>query len=111
VRVTDFYEAAKAADKLADRFDEIHSHRLRRRWWTLGSMAVGAGGMVLADLTVGPVTLWVAGGATSVALAVATRRRVGSHGWMNVFPGTRTLAWTINGDVVVDAFRAAKIIG
>jgi S-DNA-T family DNA segregation ATPase FtsK/SpoIIIE len=31
VRVNDFYEAAKAADKLADRFDEIHSHRVRRR--------------------------------------------------------------------------------
>ena len=111
VRVTDFYEAAKAVDKLADRFDEIHSHRVRRRWWTLGSLAAATGAIVLADLAIGPVTLWVAGGAASVVLAVAGRRKDGSPGRKNVFPGTRTLAWTINGDVLVDAFRAAKIIG
>jgi S-DNA-T family DNA segregation ATPase FtsK/SpoIIIE len=111
VRVTDFYEAAKAADKLADRFDEIHSHRVRRRWWTLGTLAAATGVLVLADLVFGPVALWLAGGFVSVVLAVAGRRKDGSPGRRNVFPSTRTLAWTINGDVLVDAFRAAKIIG
>ncbi|MGY6657641.1 FtsK/SpoIIIE domain-containing protein [Amycolatopsis sp. TRM77291] len=111
VRVEDFYAAAKSADKLADRFDEIHSHRVRRRWWTLAILTVGAGGLVTVELIYGPVVWWIAATALSLTLAAAGRRKDGSPGRKNVFPGTRTLAWTINGDVLVEAFRAAKVIG
>ncbi|WP_410673180.1 hypothetical protein [Amycolatopsis sp. cmx-4-68] len=111
LRVEDFYAAAKDADKLADRFAEIHSHRVRRRWWTLGVLTVGAGGLITMELVYGPLVWWLAAAGASVAFAVVGRRKDGSPGRKNVFPGTRTLAWTINGDVLVEAFQAAKVIG
>uniref|UniRef100_UPI003F49B21B FtsK/SpoIIIE domain-containing protein n=1 Tax=Amycolatopsis sp. CA-096443 TaxID=3239919 RepID=UPI003F49B21B len=54
---------------------------------------------------------WLAAAGASVAFAVAGRRKDGSPGRKNAFPGTRTLAWTINGDVLVETFQAAKVIG
>ncbi len=69
VRVSDFYTAAKSADKLADRYDDIQSHRVRRCWWTLGTLVAGGTGLVVAGLTVGPIAWWIAGGAVSAALA------------------------------------------
>ncbi|MFD2465263.1 hypothetical protein ACFSYJ_42055, partial [Amycolatopsis samaneae] len=35
VSVKDFYDAAKQAQQLANRYEEIHRFRVRRRWWTL----------------------------------------------------------------------------
>ncbi|WP_410570524.1 FtsK/SpoIIIE domain-containing protein [Amycolatopsis sp. cmx-4-61] len=111
LRVEESFAAAKDADKLADRFAEIHSHRVRRRWWTLGIVTMSAGGLIAVELIYGPLVWWLAAAGASVAFTVAGRRKDGSPGRKNVFPSNRTLAWTINGDVLVEAFQAAKVIG
>src|SRR5262249_16757290 len=55
--------------------------------------------------------LLVGGVFGTVGLAVAGRRKDGAPGRKAVFPGPRLLAWTMDGDVLVEAFRAAKVIG
>ncbi|MBP2323806.1 S-DNA-T family DNA segregation ATPase FtsK/SpoIIIE [Kibdelosporangium banguiense] len=111
VSVRDFYDAAKQAQQLAQRFQDIQRYRVRRRWSTLGVLVVGGAGLLVTGMVVGPIVWWATAAPVSVALAVAGRRKDGSPGRKNVFPGTRTLAWTINGDVLVEAFQAAKVIG
>jgi hypothetical protein len=71
---------------------------VRLRWWTLGSVAVGAGGMALAD------------GHVSRA-----RSRWSPHGRLarpkERLPRHRRAGVDDQRDVMVDAFLAAKIIG
>ncbi|QFZ17555.1 hypothetical protein [Saccharothrix syringae] len=111
VRVADFYDAARSSDSLASRWQEIAVVRRRRGVITLvATCATGLGGLVV-DLTAGSVPLAVAGGAVSVALAVAGRRKDGSPGRQAVLGGARSLAMLLDGDNLVQAFRDAGVIG
>jgi DNA segregation ATPase FtsK/SpoIIIE, S-DNA-T family len=109
VSVRDFYDAAKQAQQLVHRFEEIHRFRVRRRWWTLGTAAAVVGGLVVADLVEGPIVWWVAGGAVSAVLAIAGRHRDGSGRSAVIRP--RSIAWAMDGNNLVTAFRDAKLIG
>ncbi|WP_447006674.1 cell division protein FtsK [Saccharothrix isguenensis] len=110
VRVADFYEASKAADRLADKWQEIAV--VRRRRGAISVMAVGVTGLsgLIAKLTAGSLPLVVAGGAVSVVLAVTGQRKDGAGG-RSTRLGSRSLAWLMNGDHLVIAFRDAKLIG
>jgi DNA segregation ATPase FtsK/SpoIIIE, S-DNA-T family len=111
VSVRDFREAAESAEKLADKFAEIRALTLFR-WKVTGAVAaVAAVGLAVADLVYGSRALWIAGAAVSVALAVLGRRKDGSPGRKAVLAGPRTLTWTMDPQVLVDAFRDAKLIG
>jgi DNA segregation ATPase FtsK/SpoIIIE, S-DNA-T family len=109
VSVADFYAAAKAANQLAHKFDDVHRHRARRRWWTLGTLSTASAGVLIADLIEGPISLWIAGGLVSVALAVAGRRRDGNGRAAVIRP--RSISWAMDGNNLVTAFRDAKLIG
>ncbi|MEU0468264.1 cell division protein FtsK [Amycolatopsis sp. NPDC006131] len=110
VRVSDFYEAAKAGDKLADKWLEIAALRRRRAIITLVTLGVLGVGSGVVGLAVGSAPVLLAGGAASAALAIAGRRKDGAGGRKAVV-GARTLAWAMDGDHLVEAFRAAKVIG
>jgi S-DNA-T family DNA segregation ATPase FtsK/SpoIIIE len=110
VRVLDLYDAAKSADKLADRWQEIAI--IRRRRGIISAVSAGTiilGGFV-TELTAGSLPLLLACGAASASLAVAGRRKDGAGGRTTQL-GSRSLAWLMNGDHLVIAFRAAKLIG
>jgi S-DNA-T family DNA segregation ATPase FtsK/SpoIIIE len=109
VRVDDLYEASKSGDQLAARYSEIHHHRVRRRWWTAGTAVVTAVGMTIGDLAAGSITWWIVGAAASGTLAVAGRNK--DKAGRKPVMGARTLAWAMDGEHMVDAFRAAKLIG
>src|SRR5262249_38456808 len=82
------------------------------RWKVTGAVAaVTALGLALAELVYGCRVLWIVGAAVSVALAVLGRRTDGSPGRKAVLAGPRTLTWTMDPQVLVDAFRDAKLIG
>ncbi|TNC19419.1 FtsK/SpoIIIE domain-containing protein [Amycolatopsis alkalitolerans] len=111
VRVHDYREAAEQAEKLADKFVEIRALTLFR-WKVSGAVAAAAGVVLLvADLVYGSLALWIAGGVGAVALAIAGRRKDGAPGRKAVLAGPRTLTWTMDPQVLVDAFRDAKLIG
>jgi S-DNA-T family DNA segregation ATPase FtsK/SpoIIIE len=111
VTVRDYREAAELSEKLADKFVEIRALTLFR-WKVTGAVA---GGGVLAvavlNLVYGGRALWIFGAVVSVALAVLGRREDGSPGRKAVLAGPRTLTWTMDPQVLVDAFRDAKLIG
>jgi S-DNA-T family DNA segregation ATPase FtsK/SpoIIIE len=111
VRVHDYREAAEQAEKLADKFIEIHALSLFR--WKLTAAAIWAGvvAVTTADLLYGARAVWIAAGAGAVALAITGRRTDGSPGRKAVLAGPRTLTWTMDPQVLVDAFRDAKLIG
>ncbi|RDI19661.1 cell division protein FtsK [Lentzea flaviverrucosa] len=110
VRVADFYDASKAAEKLADRWQEIAVIRRRRGVITVVASSATALGGLITELTAGSLPLLVTGGAVSTALAVAGRRKDGAGGRSTQL-GSRSLAWLMNGDHLVVAFRDAKLIG
>ncbi|MFF0149128.1 hypothetical protein [Amycolatopsis sulphurea] len=107
--VKDFYDAAKQTQQLANRYEEIHRFRVRRRWWTLATTATSGGGLTVASLVEGPVVWWIAGGAVSAGLAVAGRRKDGSGRSAVIRP--RSIAWAMDGNNLVTAFRDARLIG
>ncbi|MFE2750595.1 cell division protein FtsK [Actinosynnema sp. NPDC059335] len=111
VRVRDYREAAEQSEKLADKFVEIRALTLFR--WRVTGAVVGAVSGVLLVLYVlyGSVALWSAAGLASVVLAIVGRRKDGSPGRKAVLGGPRTLAWTMDSQLLVDAFRDAKLIG
>ncbi|MEV8437513.1 cell division protein FtsK [Actinosynnema sp. NPDC051121] len=111
VRVRDYREAAEQSEKLADKFVEIRALTLFR--WKVTGAVVGAVAAVLLVLHVlyGGVVLWSAAGLASVVLAMVGRRKDGSPGRKAVLGGPRTLAWTMDSQLLVDAFRDAKLIG
>jgi S-DNA-T family DNA segregation ATPase FtsK/SpoIIIE len=111
VRVRDYREAAELSEKLADKFVEIRALTLFR--WKVTGAVLGAGGVLLlvADLVYGARVLWWAAGAGGVALAITGRRKDGAPGRTAVLAGPRTLTWTMDPQVLVDAFRDAKLIG
>ncbi|MGW4109713.1 cell division protein FtsK [Actinosynnema sp. NPDC004786] len=111
VRVRDYREAAEQSEKLADKFVEIRALTLFR--WKVTGALVGAVAAALLVLYVlyGSVALWSAAGLASVVLAIVGRRKDGSPGRKAVLGGPRTLAWTMDSQLLVDAFRDAKLIG
>ncbi|AHH97611.1 cell division protein FtsK [Kutzneria albida] len=111
VRVHDYREAAEQSEKLADKFAEIRALTLFR-WKVTGLVVAGSTAVLtVADLVYGAPVLWIATSAASVALAVAGRRKDGSPGRKAVLAGPRTLTWTMDPQVLVDAFRDAKLVG
>jgi S-DNA-T family DNA segregation ATPase FtsK/SpoIIIE len=111
VRVHDYREAAEQAEKLADKFIEIRALTVFR--WKLTAAAIWAGAVAVTvlDLLCGTSALWITTGAIAVALAITGRRKDGSPGRKAVLAGPRTLTWTMDPQVLVDAFRDAKLIG
>jgi S-DNA-T family DNA segregation ATPase FtsK/SpoIIIE len=111
VRVVDYREAAENAEKLADKFVEIRALTLFR-WKVTGLVLVGVSTVVaIVDLVYDGPVLWIAGAVGSVTLAIVGRRKDGSPGRKAVLAGPRTLTWTMDPQVLVDAFRDAKLIG
>ena len=111
VRVNDYREAAEQSEKLADKFVEIRALTLFR-WKVSGAVLAGVAAVLLvADLVYGDLVLWLVAGVGSVVLAVAGRRKDGAPGRKAVLAGPRTLTWTMDPQVLVDAFRDAKLIG
>jgi S-DNA-T family DNA segregation ATPase FtsK/SpoIIIE len=111
VRVHDYREAAEQSEKLADKFTEIRALTLFR--WKVTS-AIVAGTLVVVgtlSLVYGSVVWWSALAVSSVVLAITGRRKDGSPGRKAVLAGPRTLTWTMDPQVLVDAFRDAKLIG
>ncbi|TQM80664.1 S-DNA-T family DNA segregation ATPase FtsK/SpoIIIE [Saccharothrix saharensis] len=111
VRVADYRAAAEQSEKLADKFTDIRALALFR-WKVTGAVVVLAAVVVaVLDLVYGHRVLWITGGLVAVALAVLGRRKDGSPGRKPVLAGPRTLTWTMDPQVLVDAFRDAKLIG
>jgi S-DNA-T family DNA segregation ATPase FtsK/SpoIIIE len=111
VRVHDYRDAAEQSEKLADKYTEIRALTLFR-WKVTGVTAVSVVVVVgVATLVLGATALWAAGLVGSVTLAIVGRRKDGSPGRKAVLAGPRTLTWTMDPQVLVDAFRDAKLIG
>ncbi|MEV0681174.1 cell division protein FtsK [Actinosynnema sp. NPDC050436] len=111
VRVADYRAAAEQSEKLADKFGDIRALTLFR-WKVTGAVLAATGVAVAAfDLVYGHLVLWIGGGVVSVGLAVLGRRKDGSPGRKPALAGPRTLTWTMDPQVLVDAFRDAKLIG
>lgn len=110
VRVTDWYDAAKATDTLAHRWQDIAGVRRRRTWTTVGTVTAGSVGVGVWILVQGSGLVWVSAAAVTLVLAVVGRRKDGAKGRPAVM-GARTLAWAMDGDHIVVAFRDAKLIG
>ncbi|OQO89649.1 cell division protein FtsK [Saccharomonospora piscinae] len=111
VTVRDYREAAEEAQKLADRFTQIRELSLFR-WKVTGTvLAAVALGVAVTAVLYGDGPLWIVGVGTSVALAVLGRKKDGSPGRKPTLAGPRTLTWTMDSQVLVDAFRDAKLIG
>jgi DNA segregation ATPase FtsK/SpoIIIE, S-DNA-T family len=111
VTVRDYREAVELSEKLADKFVEIRALTLFR--WKVTGVVCGASALVglVLDVAWGDRALWIVGGCVSVALALLGRRKDGSPGRKAVLAGPRTLTWTMDPQVLVDAFRDAKLIG
>ncbi|RKT52434.1 S-DNA-T family DNA segregation ATPase FtsK/SpoIIIE [Saccharothrix australiensis] len=111
VRVADYRQAAEASEKLADKFRDIRELTLFR-WKVTGATGAGTGvALSVLDLVCGHQVLWLAGGVAAAGLAVLGRRNDGSPGRKAVLAGPRALTWTMDPQVLVDAFRDAKLIG
>ncbi|TDP97936.1 FtsK/SpoIIIE domain-containing protein [Labedaea rhizosphaerae] len=111
VTVRDFREAAESSEKLADKFTEIRALTLFR-WKVTGAvMVASAVAVALVALVYGHRGLWITAGVTSLGLAILGRRRDGAPGRKAVLAGPRSLSWTMDPQVLVDAFRDAKLIG
>src|SRR5262249_50747627 len=107
VSVRDYREAAELAEKPAGRFGEIRALPLFR-WKVTGAVAAAAAlAVAVLDLLYGHRALWIAAGLLSAGLAILGRRRDGSPGRKAVLAGPRTLTWTMDPQVLVDAFRDA----
>ncbi|PXY33449.1 cell division protein FtsK [Prauserella coralliicola] len=111
VAVRDYREAAEESQKLADKFGDIRELTLFRWKVTAAVLAALALVGVLVGFLYGERPLWIAGAVASVALAVLGRRKDGSPGRKPSLAGPRTLTWTMDPQVLVDAFRDAKLIG
>lgn len=111
VTVRDYREAAELAEKLADKYTDIRALTLFR--WKVTGVVFAVAAMVvgIVDLLYGDIVLWAAGVAAAVVLAVFGRRKEGSPGRKAVLSGSRAVTWSMDPDVVVEAFREAKLIG
>ncbi|PWK91835.1 S-DNA-T family DNA segregation ATPase FtsK/SpoIIIE [Lentzea atacamensis] len=111
VRVHDYREAAEQSERLADKFAEIRELTLFR-WKVTGAVAaVSLVSLAILDLVYGHRVLWIAGVVGSAALAILGRQKDGTPGRKAALAGPRSLAWTMDPQILVDAFRDAKLIG
>ncbi|SMC85509.1 FtsK/SpoIIIE domain-containing protein [Lentzea albidocapillata] len=111
VRVRDYREAAEQSEKLADKFAEIRALTLFR-WKVTGAVSVVfVVSLAILDLVYGHRVLWIAGVVGSAALAILGRQKDGNPGRKAALAGPRSLAWTMDPQILVDAFRDAKLIG
>ncbi|WP_020501829.1 FtsK/SpoIIIE domain-containing protein [Sciscionella marina] len=111
VKVTDFREAAESSEKLADKWTEIRALTLFR-WKVTGAVvAVTLLAGLVGVVVYGWTAVWALLGTGSVALAITGRRKDGAPGRKAVLAGPRSLTWTMDPGVLVDAFRDAKLIG
>jgi len=111
VTVQDFRAAAEESAKLADKFTEIRALTLFRWKVTAAVLVLVAVAVLVTRLLYGDRPLWIVAAVAAVALAVAGRRKDGSPGRRPVLAGPRSLTWTMDPQVLVDAFRDAKLIG
>lgn len=111
VTVRDYREAAEHAEKLADKYVEIRDLTLFRWKVTAAVCVAGVAAMIVIELLRGAPGLWIAAVVASAALAIAGRRKDDSPGRKAVLAGPRSFAWTMDPQVLVDAFRDAKLIG
>jgi DNA segregation ATPase FtsK/SpoIIIE, S-DNA-T family len=111
VSVHDYREAAQQSEKLADKYIEIRELALLR--WRVTGVVVGTitAGVAVVDMFYGHVVLWVTGVIGAAVLAITGRRKDGSPGRRAVLAGPRSLSWTMDPQILVDAFRDAKLIG
>jgi S-DNA-T family DNA segregation ATPase FtsK/SpoIIIE len=111
VTVRDYREAAERSEKLVDKYLEIRELTLLR--WRVTGAVVGTttAGAAVGDMRYGHWVLWITAGAGAAVLAISGRRRDGSPGRRAVLAGPRSLTWTMDPQILVDAFRDAKLIG
>jgi S-DNA-T family DNA segregation ATPase FtsK/SpoIIIE len=111
VTVRDYREAAEQSEKLADKYIEIRELTLLR--WRVTGAVTGTGmtGVSVAEMLYGPPALWITAGIGAAVLAITGRRKDGSPGRRAVLAGPRSLSWTMDPQILVDAFRDAKLIG
>ncbi|MGH3913845.1 MAG: cell division protein FtsK [Pseudonocardiaceae bacterium] len=111
VTVRDYRQAAEQSEKLADKYLEIRELTLFR--WRVTGAVIGASitGVAVAEIFYGHLALWITATVGAVVLAVTGRRKDGSPGRTAVLAGPRSLTWTMDPQILVDAFRDAKLIG
>ncbi|MGH3671950.1 MAG: cell division protein FtsK, partial [Pseudonocardiaceae bacterium] len=111
VTVHDYREAAEQSEKLADKYIEIRELTLLR--WRITGAITGTttAGVAIGDLLYGHTVLWATGLLGAAVLAITGRRKDGSPGRRAVLAGPRSLSWTMDPQILVDAFRDAKLIG
>ena len=111
VTVRDYREAAEQSEKLADKYVEIRELTLVR-WRVTGAVAgTGTAGVAVGDMIYGSRVLWGTAVIAAAVLAITGRRKDGSPGRRAVLAGPRSLTWTMDPQILVDAFRDAKLIG
>jgi DNA segregation ATPase FtsK/SpoIIIE, S-DNA-T family len=111
VTVHDYREAAEQSEKLADKYIEIRELTLLR-WRITGTIAgTGTASLAIGDMLYGHTVLWATGLVGAAVLAITGRRKDGSPGRKPVLAGPRSLSWTMDPQILVDAFRDAKLIG
>jgi DNA segregation ATPase FtsK/SpoIIIE, S-DNA-T family len=111
VTVRDYRQAAEQSEKLADKYVEIRELTLFR--WRVTGVVAGTttAGVAVADMLYGHLVLWATGVISAALLAITGRHKDGSPGRRAVLAGPRSLAWTMDPQILVDAFRDAKLIG
>lgn len=111
VTVADFRHAATDAGKLADKFADIRALTLFRWKVTAAVLAALTLAVIACVVVYGLRPVWITAALVPVALAVAGRRSDGSPGRKSALAGPRSLTWTMDPQILVDAFRDAKLIG
>lgn len=111
VRVADYRHAAENAEKLADKFMEIRDLTLQRSRITVGVLLFMTLAVMVVRMFGYERHLWSVATVGAVVLAVIGRRKDGSPGRTAVLSGPRTLRWTMDPQMLIDAFRDAKLIG
>ena len=111
VTVRDYRKAAEQSEKLADKYIEIRELTLLR-WRVTGAVTgLGIAAVAVGDMVYGSWALWITAVASAVVLAITGRRKDGSPGRKPVLAGPRSLTWTMDPQILVDAFRDAKLVG
>jgi S-DNA-T family DNA segregation ATPase FtsK/SpoIIIE len=111
VTVRDYREAAEQSEKLADKYVEIRELTLLR-WRVTGAVTgTSVAGLAVGDMVYGSQALWITAVIGAAVLAITGRRKDGSPGRKPVLAGPRSLTWTMDPQILVDAFRDAKLIG
>jgi S-DNA-T family DNA segregation ATPase FtsK/SpoIIIE len=94
--------------KLADKYLEICELTLFR-WRGTGAVAgTTTAGLALADLCSGHPVLWITAVIGAAVLAITGGAQMAAPA---VLAGPRSLSWTMDPQILVDAFRDAKLIG